>query len=444
MTQTVEHVLSALPRGNSLNDRAWGSRHRLLLGLLSGHVPVLLVAGWFTGHSPAHQLLDIAPLLGLVCAGAWLPRRGLRTGAVALGLVMSAAAFVHLSGAAIEAQFYYFVVLGLIGLYQDWRPYLLAVGYVVVSHGWLEGLNAGDVYSDPRAAANPWRWAMIHGGFLLAASIGQLVFWKIVERQQGEARRYYTALYEGEHALVEQMRQAQQLKDELIAIVGHEFRTPLTSIVGYAQTLTARVDDMDRRAVKASATAIAREAKRLTRLVANLLAASEDARGGVNQMTDLAGISGAVVGDLEELVPALARRVNVTVPTGHSVAMAPEAVQQVVFNLLDNAVKFADDDTEVGVTSRRDHQMVVLEVTNVGPEIDEADRGRIFEAFVQADSSDTRRFGGLGLGLHIVRKVVEAHGGRVGLFGEGPLVIVRAWLPAARMSTRLMAPASSR
>jgi len=280
---------------------------------------------------------------------------------------------------------------------------------------------------------------------LLAASIGQLVLWRIVEGQLREARQRYTALYEGEHALVDQMRQAQQLKDELLAIVGHEFRTPLTSIVGYARTLTARVDDMDRRAVKASATAITREAKRLTRLVANLLAASEDARGDVDQVSDLAGISGAVIDDLDELAPALARRVNVSVPAGHHVAMAPESVHQVVFNLLDNAVKFADHETEVGVTSRRDDQMVVLEVTNVGPEIDEADRGRIFEAFVQADSSDTRRYGGLGLGLHIVRKVVEAHGGRVGLFGEGPLVIFRTWLPAAQVSPQLVAaPASSR
>jgi signal transduction histidine kinase len=442
LTQPVEHVLAALPRGNSLDDRSWERRHRLLLWLLVAHVPALLVAGWLVGHSP-HHLLDVAPLAILACAGIWLPRRGLRTGAVTLGLVMSAAAFVHLTGGAVEAHFHYFVVFGLIGLYQDWRPYLLAVCYVVVSHGLLERLYPGGIYSDPRALENPWRWAMIHGGFLLAASVGQLVLWRIVKRQRSEARQYYTALYEGEHALVEQMRQAQQLKDELIAIVGHEFRTPLTSIVGYAQTLTARMEDMDRRAVKASATAITREAKRLTRLVANLLAASEEATGDVDHVTDLAGVSDAVIGDLDELAPALARRVNVSVPAGHHVAMRPEAVHQVVFNLLDNAVKFSDQATEVGLTSRRDEQMVVLEVTNVGPEIDEADRGRIFEAFVQADSSDTRRYGGLGLGLHIVRKVVEAHGGRVGLFGEGPLVIFRTWLPAAQVSPQLVAPASS-
>lgn len=421
MTQPVERVPQALPGGNSLDDRSFQRRHQLLLGLLLAHVPALLVAGWLTDHSPGHLAFDVVPLLGLACAGLWLPHRGLRTVAATLGLVLSAAAFVHLTGGVTEAHFHYFVVLGLIGLYQDWRLYLLAVGYVVISHGLLEG------------------------AFLLAASIGQLVLWRIVEGQQREARQRYTALYEGEHALVDQMRQAQQLKDELIAIVGHEFRTPLTSIVGYARTLTARVDEMDRRAVKASATAITREAKRLTRLVANLLAASEDARGDVDQVSDLAGISGAVIDDLDELAPALARRVNVSVPAGHHVAMAPESVHQVVFNLLDNAVKFADHETEVGVTSRRDDQMVVLEVTNVGPEISEADRGRIFEAFVQADSSDTRRYGGLGLGLHIVRKVVEAHGGRVGLFGEGPLVIFRTWLPAAQVSPQLVAaPASSR
>jgi signal transduction histidine kinase len=71
----------------------------------------------------------------------------------------------------------------------------------------------------------------------------------------------------------------------------------------------------------------------------------------------------------------------------------------------------------------------VLEVANVGSPISLLDRERIFDAFVQADSSDTRRFGGIGLGLHIVRKIVTAYGGRIGAFSDGPVVIFRVWLP---------------
>jgi signal transduction histidine kinase len=83
------------------------------------------------------------------------------------------------------------------------------------------------------------------------------------------------------------------------------------------------------------------------------------------------------------------------------------------------------------VTSRGEGDMAVVEVANVGTPIGEGDQERIFEAFVQADSSDTRRYGGMGLGLHIVRKIVAAYGGRVAVYSEGPLVIFRTWLPVA-------------
>jgi signal transduction histidine kinase len=111
--------------------------------------------------------------------------------------------------------------------------------------------------------------------------------------------------------------------------------------------------------------------------------------------------------------------------------MTPEHVHQLLFNLLDNAVKFAAPNTDVRVSSRLAEQMVVLEVTNVGAPINDFDRERIFDAFVQGDSSDTRRYGGIGLGLHIARKIVTGYGGRIAAYCEGPIVIFRAWLPPA-------------
>jgi signal transduction histidine kinase len=123
--------------------------------------------------------------------------------------------------------------------------------------------------------------------------------------------------------------------------------------------------------------------------------------------------------------------------------MAREPAYQLLFNLVDNAVKFAAPESDVRVTSRGEGDRIVVEVANVGTPIDPADRDRIFDAFVQGDSSSTRRHGGIGLGLHIARKIVTAYGGRIGLFGEGPVVILRAWLPRAEDSDRPAPPTLS-
>ncbi|MGH3666299.1 MAG: sensor histidine kinase [Egibacteraceae bacterium] len=431
MSIRLEQAWSVLPRGNSLDDGVWRRRHRLLLGVLLLHVPALLVLGFVRGLEASHTLIEVAPLLVTAGVGAVGRSRLLRSLVVTLGLLYAGLIAVHFTDGLIEAHFHYFLLLGFVALYQDWRPLLLAVTFIVVGHGSLGVIAPRAVYNHPAAINNPWLWAIIHGAFYLAASAMFVVFWKQSERQQSEAARYYHELVEGERAMVAQLRDAQALKDELVSVVGHEFRTPLASIMGFAQTLSARLDDMDREGARRSARAIERQAKRLTRMVANLLTASSDLVPAPDDATDLLTTVGDAVDDVLELAPATAKDVQVNVAEGHRVVMSSSAAYQVLFNLLDNALKFADHQTNITIATRRDGDSVVLEVTNVGPPIPESDRERIFDAFVQADSSETRRYGGIGLGLHIVRKITETHGGRVGVYCEGPVVIFRVWLPAA-------------
>lgn len=418
MTERVDHMLAALPRGRSVDAAPWARRHRLLLWLLAAHLPGLALVGILAHGGWVHTAGEMTPVAIGLLVGLAARSRVVRSAGVTVGLVASASLLVHFTGGMPQAHFHYFVVLGFIALYQDWRPYLIAIASVIVGHLLIEGWQS-------------WTLLLVHSGFVIAACAAHVVFWKQAERQQLAAEEYYAQLYEGERAIVANLRQAQRVKDELLGVVGHEFRTPLTAIHGFARTLDARYDRMDPDAVRTCTQAIEREAKHLTRMVSNLLWASEEIQPGAQDRCRLSEIAAIVVGDVTETAPAAARAVQLHVPPDHWARISAEAARRLLFNLLDNAVKFAIPDSEVRVTTRLEDDMVVMEVTNVGTPITPADRTRIFDAFVQADSSDTRRYGGMGLGLHIARRIATAYGGRIGAYCEGPIVIFRVWLPVA-------------
>ena len=136
-----------------------------------GPRPALLIFGLLRGYAPAHVVLDVAPVLGLaaLASSTRLPPRW-QMAAASLGLATCSAMLVHLWGGRIEAHFHFFVMVGVLTLYQAWVPFLVAIAYVVLHHGLVGVLAPASVYNHPDAIAHPWRWAMIHGGFVLAAS----------------------------------------------------------------------------------------------------------------------------------------------------------------------------------------------------------------------------------------------------------------------------------
>ena len=159
-------------------------RHRMIVGVLAAHIPGLLLFGLARGYGLGHVLFDIGPVIALTVL-AMLPRVPLRWRMIAActGLITCSALLVHLWGGVIEAHFHFFVMIGLLTLYQDWVPFLLAIGYVVLHHGVIGVLQPHSVYSNPQAAAHPWRWALIHGGFVLAASLTHVASWRTNEQQ---------------------------------------------------------------------------------------------------------------------------------------------------------------------------------------------------------------------------------------------------------------------
>jgi diguanylate cyclase (GGDEF)-like protein len=181
----LEAVRQWLPKGQLLPEHIWRRRHATIVWLLWAHVPGLIALGLFMGGNSLPHLLQEG---GLVAAAAWFAaseRYGMKVRVVAasLGLITSSAVVVHLSGGYIEAHFHFFVMIGVLTLYQDWIPFLVAIGYVVLHHGLGGVLAPESVYNHPDALNQPWRWALIHGGFVLAASVAHIVAWRTNENQ---------------------------------------------------------------------------------------------------------------------------------------------------------------------------------------------------------------------------------------------------------------------
>ena len=203
-------VREALPRGGRLPDDLWEARHRTVLIVLWLHVAGVPVFGLVRGYSPAHVLVDTAPI-ALLTASASLRTasgRGARSVMATAGLVTSSAVLVHLAGGATEMHFHFFVMLALISLYQDWVPLLVALLFVVLHHAVLGALASHQVYSSANAESRPLVWAVIHGVFVLAASGAQVVAWSMTEQQH---ERSEAALRESERrfrALIEHSTEA--------------------------------------------------------------------------------------------------------------------------------------------------------------------------------------------------------------------------------------------
>jgi diguanylate cyclase (GGDEF)-like protein len=187
--------LGLLPHGQLLTPEVWARRHRGIVWLLWLHVAGLAAFAVVRGVPLAHGLAEAAAVavFALTAAHPALGRRA-RSAAAVLGLMTASAVLVHLSGGVIEAHFHFFVMVGVITLYQDWLPFGLALTYVVVHHGMVGVLLPGDVFNHPAALRAPWKWALIHGGFVLAASVAYLVNWRLSERQAVEISRLVSRL----------------------------------------------------------------------------------------------------------------------------------------------------------------------------------------------------------------------------------------------------------
>jgi diguanylate cyclase (GGDEF)-like protein len=173
-----------LPEGRHLSDEVWAQRHRGLTWLLWLHIPALYGYALIRGWGPTSGALQVC-ILAVPAGIAMIPwlSRNVRSSSTSIGLVIAASVLVHLSGGSIEAHFQFFVIIAFLTLYQAWLPFLLALGYVVLEHGVLGALDPSAVYNNPADIAHPWKFAAIHGGFVLAASFANVLSWRLTEQE---------------------------------------------------------------------------------------------------------------------------------------------------------------------------------------------------------------------------------------------------------------------
>jgi signal transduction histidine kinase/CheY-like chemotaxis protein len=223
-------------------------------------------------------------------------------------------------------------------------------------------------------------------------------------------------------AMTEDAEQASHLKDEFLATVSHELRTPLNAVLGWARMLGSKQLPPDR-ARHAIAT-IERNASALAHIIDDLLDVSRIVAGTLRlapQPVDLVAVSQAA---LDAVRPLAATR-NVQLAFSPDLeAVDPVSgdagrLQQVIWNLLANAIKFTPEGGRVGVFVERSNDYMEIRVVDTGQGISPDFLPHVFERFRQADGATTRRDTGLGVGLAIVRQLVELHGGTVHAASEG-------------------------
>jgi PAS domain S-box-containing protein len=166
-----------------------------LLWIHVAGIPLFAVA---RGYSLGHGILEASPVAAAAAFAAFSRASArARAAAATLGVMTSSAILVHLSGGVIEVHFHFFVMLSIIALYNDWLPFLLALAYVVLHHGIIGVLYPGEVYNHPAAIANPWKWAAIHGVFILMASVAGLGAWRLTEEARARAELILDSTGEG-------------------------------------------------------------------------------------------------------------------------------------------------------------------------------------------------------------------------------------------------------
>lgn len=229
------------------------------------------------------------------------------------------------------------------------------------------------------------------------------------------------------NAMAERLADQEAIRREFVINASHELRTPLTNLQGYLEALRDGVLPPD----PATFDSLREEVDRLTRLAASLdVLAGEGGERPAPQQVDLAAI---VRTSAELAAPALARqRVNLEVSVQEPLVVRgrPDELTQVVANLLQNAVRYSPAGGRVEVTAARSDDGVTVRVANTGPGIPASDLPRVWERFYRVEKSRDRERGGAGVGLAIVKQLVEDAGGRVGVTSDASWTTFWFSLPA--------------
>jgi PAS domain S-box-containing protein len=253
-----------------------------------------------------------------------------------------------------------------------------------------------------------------------------------------------TRLYEVEKNARRQAEESNRVKDEFLALVSHELRSPLNAMLGYARLL--RFGSLDSQKVRNAVDVIERSGMIQTQLIDDLLDTARIISGKLRLELGPVDLFAVVEGAIQTIYSAADAK-GITIETDLSPKVGqitgdPERLQQVVWNLLSNAVKFTPAGGRVKTRLERADPHICITVSDSGKGISPYFLPYVFDRFRQADASSSRRYGGLGLGLALVKYLVELHGGTIEALsdGEGKGSTFKVLLPVPAVSWSLRKP----
>nr|MBA3572241.1 response regulator [Pyrinomonadaceae bacterium] len=278
----------------------------------------------------------------------------------------------------------------------------------------------------------------------LAASIGGQIG-QFTKRKRAEDER--AELLERERAARADAEKANRLKDEFLATLSHELRTPLNAVIGWSRMLKSGRLDEDSAAHALEV--IELNAWSQKQIIEDILDVSRVITGKLQLNLGPVDLVAVVDAALDAVRPALeAKAINIGTIIDAGLRIVPgdaDRLQQVIWNLLSNAAKFTPSEGKVEVRLSHDSAHVQIQVSDSGPGIDPAFLPHVFERFRQADGTITRTHGGLGLGLAIVRHLVELHGGIITAEnradGPGAIFTLKLRLPSGELRPETLAGA---
>jgi len=268
---------------------------------------------------------------------------------------------------------------------------------------WADVLDRGTVLRDPSGAPLRMVGAMLD----------------VTDRKRAERERL--ALLESERAARAAAERAGRLKDDFLATLSHELRTPLNAILGWTHLLRKSVNDPQKalRGVEV----IERNARVQTQLIADLLDISRITSGKMRldvQRVELPVVIDAALEAVRPAADAKGVRIQTVIePAAGTIYGDPARLQQVMWNLASNAVKFTPRDGRVQIVLARVNSSMEIRVSDTGQGISPEFLPHVFDRFRQADASAAREHGGLGLGLALVKQLVEMHGGQIRAHSDG-------------------------
>jgi signal transduction histidine kinase len=399
----LTRLLAYLPRGNTLDDRAWHKRHVFLQGVLLLHLPLLFGFGLFMGRSFLGTLGVLSVPAACLVLGRLIQQRRVASVLITAGLTYCSAVLVGFSNGSIEAHFHFFIMIGFIALYQDWVPFLWNVVFTVLSHGMGSVWQTNLIFNHPAGQTSPWVWSGIHGAAVLAACCGVVIFWETTEREQRKTLTLTRQLADAEIT-------RRRFTSDLLVNLARRNQSLLYRQLGLINQLEEHEEDPDALSdlfqLDHLATRIRRNAESLL-----VLSGEEPPRtwGRPVALVDVVRAAIAETEDLDRVVFNVEERLAVF---GNAVA----DLTHLVAELVENAVHFSPPEASVVIRTRPFLQtpgahVLTVEDWGVGMRPEDLDAGNDLLATPrEVDLSVSQR-----LGLHVVARLAKRHGIEVSL-----------------------------